>query len=174
MNWNVSNIFEARDKQVRLRDGSLALVKLYPGGWEIGAQSRMDVWNACALLNNLEAELVTDGECQKAQQPQTRVVHVKDRVPGAVYIGRTNARYGLPGSPFQNPFHIDKDGTREHVIDLYREYLLNSPQLLEKLPTLRGRVLSCWCHPLACHGDVLVELLEKLYPEQEGAAGADC
>lgn len=27
------------------------------------------------------------------------------------------------------------------------------------LPELKGR-LGCWCKPEACHGDVLVELLE--------------
>jgi hypothetical protein len=25
---------------------------------------------------------------------------------------------------------------------------------------LDGRTLGCWCKPLACHGDILVELLE--------------
>jgi hypothetical protein len=26
------------------------------------------------------------------------------------------------------------------------------------LPELKGRVLGCWCAPLACHGDVLAQL----------------
>jgi Domain of unknown function (DUF4326) len=26
------------------------------------------------------------------------------------------------------------------------------------LPELRGKTLVCWCAPLPCHGDVLVEL----------------
>lgn len=29
------------------------------------------------------------------------------------------------------------------------------------LPTkLKDKVLGCWCKPLSCHGDVLVELIE--------------
>jgi uncharacterized protein DUF4326 len=30
--------------------------------------------------------------------------------------------------------------------------------LMQALDELRGRDLVCWCAPLACHGDVLVEL----------------
>lgn len=29
------------------------------------------------------------------------------------------------------------------------------------LEPLRGCRLACWCHPLPCHGDVIVELLEE-------------
>jgi hypothetical protein len=57
-----------------------------------------------------------------------------------------------------NPFVIGEDGTREEVIAKYREYLLGKPELLARLPQLRGKVLACWCAPKACHGDVLAEL----------------
>jgi hypothetical protein len=53
------------------------------------------------------------------------------------------------------------DGTRAEVIAKYREYLLNSPELLEQLPELQGKVLACWCTPKPCHGDVLLELLDE-------------
>ena len=59
-----------------------------------------------------------------------------------------------------NPFRIGIDGSREDVIAMYREWLLAQPQLLAQLPLLKGKVLLCWCKPLACHGDVLVELVE--------------
>jgi hypothetical protein len=41
-----------------------------------------------------------------------------------------------------------------------------NPLLFEKsrltaLPELRGRDLVCWCAPLPCHGDVLLELASK-------------
>jgi hypothetical protein len=26
---------------------------------------------------------------------------------------------------------------------------------------LQGKTLGCWCKPLACHGDVIVEILES-------------
>jgi hypothetical protein len=34
----------------------------------------------------------------------------------------------------------------------------NHPDLLARLPELRGKVLGCWCHPEQCHGDTLAEL----------------
>lgn len=106
--------------------------------------------------------------CAKARGETTRVVHVKDKVPGAVYIGRAMPRQGLKASPLANPYHIGKDGTREEVIAKYRAWLLAQPDLLARLPELRGKALACWCHPERCHGDVLITLLEQLYPEQEG------
>jgi hypothetical protein len=35
------------------------------------------------------------------------------------------------------------------------------PKVLTALPELRGRDLVCWCAPLPCHGDVLLELASK-------------
>lgn len=37
---------------------------------------------------------------------QTRVVHINDNVPGAVYIGRAMNRRGLAASPFANAYRI--------------------------------------------------------------------
>ncbi|KKM65589.1 hypothetical protein LCGC14_1489730 [marine sediment metagenome] len=91
-----------------------------------------------------------------------RVVHCK-RERYDVYIGRGQ------GSIWGNPYS-HKDGTlakykvdsREEAVKKYREYILNSPQLLGCLHELKGKVLGCWCHPKACHGDILVELIKGL------------
>jgi hypothetical protein len=83
----------------------------------------------------------------------TRVVHCK-RESYDVYIGRGR------GSVWGNPYRIGEDGDRETVIRKYREYLNSSPSLMAKLTELKGKTLGCWCAPKACHGDVLVELLE--------------
>lgn len=72
-----------------------------------------------------------------------------------VYIGR-----GL-GFKWGNPFTIGKDGTRAEVIEKYREWILTQPELLSQLGELKGKVLGCWCSPLPCHGDVLVELIDR-------------
>jgi len=48
--------------------------------------------------------------------------------------------------------------TREESIARYRQYVLSKPELVEKLPELRGKTLACWCAPEPCHGDVLLEL----------------
>ena len=35
------------------------------------------------------------------------------------------------------------------------------PALMNALDELRDRDLICWCAPLACHGDVLIELANR-------------
>ena len=57
---------------------------------------------------------------------------------------------------------------REECIRRYREWLLGKPELLARLPELRGRVLICHCAPKHCHGDVLLKLLEELERKGEG------
>ncbi len=66
------------------------------------------------------------------------------------------------GSKWGNPFHIGDDGTREEVIQKYREWISNQPNLLKEIKHLRGKRLGCWCHPNTCHGDVLVELADGI------------
>ena len=80
------------------------------------------------------------------------VVHCK-RVAHDVYIGRP--------SIWGNPFEIGRDGTREQVIEKYRAWVQEQPNLMARLPELRGKILGCWCAPAACHGDVLIELANK-------------
>ena len=73
-----------------------------------------------------------------------------------VYIGR--------GSIWGNPYKIGTDGSREEVIQKYRKYLWNRIKAgkisKEDILTLKGKVLGCYCKPLACHGDVLVAAIE--------------
>lgn len=72
----------------------------------------------------------------------------------AAYIGR--------GSKYGNPFIIGVDGDRNLVIAKFRTYaewrLSKEPHWLDEL---KNKNLSCYCAPLACHGDVLVSLLSK-------------
>jgi hypothetical protein len=84
-------------------------------------------------------------------EPTTRVVN-RRRERCDVYIGRP--------SDWRNPFVLGRDGTREEVIAKYRAWLMGQPQLLARLGELRGKVLGCYCKPLACHGDVLAELAD--------------
>lgn len=83
----------------------------------------------------------------------------KDKIPSdAIYIGRP--------SPWGNPFKVDTRngllGSRDIVIKRFRQYaedrLANNPNWLDQL---KGKDLVCFCKPLACHGDVLLELLER-------------
>ena len=82
----------------------------------------------------------------------TQVVN-KYRDSYDVYIGR--------GSKWGNPFRIGIDGTREDVIKQYRNWIQTQPHLLNSLEELRGKTLGCFCSPQACHGDILVELLNN-------------
>jgi hypothetical protein len=83
----------------------------------------------------------------------TRVVHCK-KEKYDIYIGRP--------SKWGNPFSIGKDGTREEVIQKYKEWISQQPELLADLPSLKGKVLGCWCKPQACHGDILAKLTEEI------------
>lgn len=84
---------------------------------------------------------------------KTRVVNcLKDGYD--VYIGRP--------SKWSNPFIIGRDGSRDEVIQKYREWILTQLNLLKQLPELESKRLGCYCKPAACHGDVLVELLDGI------------
>lgn len=85
----------------------------------------------------------------------TRVINKHSGDKYDVYIGR--------GSIWGNPFIIGRDGTREDVVRQYKEWILNKPELLKQLYKLKGKTLACFCKPKACHGDVLVDLIEELY-----------
>jgi hypothetical protein len=89
----------------------------------------------------------------------TSVVNVRQEECD-VYIGRTC--YGRQGSKWANPFHVGRDGTRDQVIEKYRQHVLSTHYLVAALPELKDKVLGCWCNPLPCHGDVLVELVNNL------------
>ena len=73
--------------------------------------------------------------------------------PNAIYCGRP--------SPWGNPFMIGRDGTREQVIAKYEAWLTSQPDLMARLPQLKGFDLVCWCAPLPCHCNVLLKLANQ-------------
>lgn len=97
------------------------------------------------------AERILDG----GNSPATLVVN-KYKESFDIYIGR--------GSLWGNPFTVEQYG-RAQCIEMYRAYIIKSletePGLLDELMKLDGKRLGCFCKPLPCHGDVLVELIEK-------------
>jgi hypothetical protein len=90
---------------------------------------------------------------------------------GKHYIGRTG--YGKQGSALANIFVIGKDGTREEVILKYRIWLegivkKSKGAAWNELQALRERykrgeeiILTCYCQPLPCHGDVLMKFIKE-------------
>jgi hypothetical protein len=85
-------------------------------------------------------------------QPHPLVVDLHDEPynPSTmVYVGRS--------SRWANPFIEGMDGTGKEVIAKYRTWLLTKPRLVADLPSLRGKLLACWCAS-PCHAEVLAEL----------------
>jgi hypothetical protein len=88
------------------------------------------------------------------------VVHCKNEHYD-VYIGRAVPRSGFKASIWGNPFKLGKDGTREEIMAKYRAWLRTQPDLMARLPELKGKILGCWCAPEACHGDILSEFANR-------------
>ena len=87
------------------------------------------------------------------------VVHCK-KDPYDIYIGRP--------SVFGNPWRGSSCGGRRQAISNYRAWLVGEKfttfrqaqrnAILKRMPSLRGQVLGCYCAPLPCHGNILVDL----------------
>jgi hypothetical protein len=95
---------------------------------------------------------------------KTKLINIKSGEPFDVYIGRGR------GSIWGNPFTHIKDretkalyivDSRKEAISKYKEYLLNNPILMGKIEELRGKTLACYCHPKSCHGDIIIEVLNR-------------
>jgi hypothetical protein len=87
-----------------------------------------------------------------------------------IYIGRGNCPKTGRGSKWGCPYTIIKDrptlakevvDSKEEALSKYREYVLANPELMESLDELEGKTLGCFCKPLECHGDILLELLTQ-------------
>jgi hypothetical protein len=78
----------------------------------------------------------------------------------AVYVGRP--------SKWGNPYKIFGQETRKKVIEEFRGYALTRLNLEPHwLDELKGKDLVCFCTPLPCHADILMELANKLGGEYE-------
>lgn len=88
-----------------------------------------------------------------------------------VYIGRggivfiDKERYPKQASVWANPYKVPAGETNNNTVTKYEEHirakLEADPDLMEELMSLRGKTLGCWCKPKACHGDVLVRIIEE-------------
>lgn len=85
----------------------------------------------------------------------TRVVN-KYREKYDVYIGR--------GSMWGNPYTVEAYG-RDKCIAMYerdiRAGIQQDSRLLDEIMKLEGKTLGCFCKPQACHGDVLVKIINE-------------
>ena len=86
-----------------------------------------------------------------------------DAIPDdAIYVGRPSKW----GNPFKMndpllPAGLSRQGKRQMVIGEYREWVQKQPELMVALTELTGKDLVCWCSPLPCHADILLELANR-------------
>lgn len=85
----------------------------------------------------------------------------------AIYVGRP--------SKWGNPWRIGErhpaDGhrlSREEVVEWYRNALPrmllakdDEGNIILNIQELKGKDLVCWCSPLLCHGDILLEVANR-------------
>ena len=88
---------------------------------------------------------------------------------GIVFVNSAQGkeRYPKQDSIWANPFKISATNVRETVIEQYRKYIFDKlerePALRLELAKLIGKNLGCWCKPGPCHGDILLEAINKYY-----------
>lgn len=98
-----------------------------------------------------------------------------------IYIGRANGQ--LPASPLANPFILGRDGDRLEVTEKFRQWLWpqikqwqETGEMTEAVIALKELsiaikkhktvILTCWCKPEACHGDVIDSCIQWLIKEK--------
>lgn len=95
--------------------------------------------------------LGVDERWQRMAQPRVWNKRDKNTPSDAVYVGRP--------SRFGNPFVLHRGQDRAEIIAKYRSYIDRNPALVRLIRReLRGKDLVCWCAPLSCHADVLLEI----------------
>lgn len=99
----------------------------------------------------------------------TLLINRRDKKRYDFYIGR--------GTTFGNPHTIgycnlcNKTHDRKDCVDTYKIYfynrLLTDSSFHDKVLSLKGQTLGCWCKPKLCHGDIIIEYLEGIPNENE-------
>jgi len=92
---------------------------------------------------------------------ETKVVHCR-KEHYDVYIGRPS-KWGNPFSHLEGTLAKFKVSTREEAIEAYKQWITEGEgsYLLKDLHELDGKILGCFCSPKRCHGDILIELINK-------------
>lgn len=115
-----------------------------------------------------ERSLVTKTLCLKGQRDRFGPSLELPAARGVVYVGRPMFQGGwrLAGSPFANPFRVQRTGSAEKAVALFREYLRERPELVERARVeLRGMTLGCWCpRGSACHALELARVADGGQP----------
>lgn len=131
---------------LRLRPGAvLSVLRLSP-------VNRLTLGNAGKLV-------VRDVPVSHVEEAVARVVNRRHE-PYDVYIGRPS-KWGNPFGHRPGRGVVWLVDSADDAITAYREWVRQIARLLLALPELQEKRLGCYCKPRACHGDVLLELLEE-------------
>jgi hypothetical protein len=101
--------------------------------------------------------VVTNVRKAKGRRADEDLIRWAEEAGRFVYIGDAVRHTGYRRSPWFNPAKGRKTD-HDRAVEEYRSYISGRPDLLARLPELRGKVLGCWCYPRACHGHILIEL----------------
>lgn len=137
-----------------------------------GAMFSLSLANKCELKHKIKI-VKTDN---KTNETTTKVVGLQRKGGNViqdcdVYIGRKCSMGGwnLPNTIWGNPYKVDGKNNIDKVLELYEAHVRSKPELLGKLPELKGKILGCFCkqpkkggQAAKCHGDVLVKLIGEL------------
>lgn len=105
------------------------------------------------------------------------VVNARGRTwsPDDIYIGgwMPSIPQHIEGSDgfFSYPLYLTQEPRsrlQEFEVIARRELEIN-PHYRDRVRSLHGKTLVCWCAPQPCHGEVLVKLAEELYDAERMA-----
>lgn len=87
-----------------------------------------------------------------------------------IYIGRKWERNGWK---LERSKWYDESIEGSALLEAYEKHVRNSPELMNGLDELSGKLLGCWCHASVtgekstklCHGEVLIRLWKEKFPK---------
>jgi len=133
------------------------------------AQLALNVVNKLLAQKDSRIDLVLSGKTVVANvsvnSPDKALVEWAKANGYFVYVGDNENHTGYKRSDWYNSFKMGKDKSeakRNAVCESYKNQLINTPELLARLPELKGKVLGCWCSPLRCHGHYLAGLANAI------------
>lgn len=103
----------------------------------------------------------------------TKVVNKYHGEPYDIYVGRGQGSiWGNPFSHKEGTLAHHKVASQEEAVLAYDRWVRTKPELMRRIPELRGRTLACFCRPkngfqgrLLCHAQVLAALADGIRPE---------
>ena len=63
--------------------------------------------------------------------------------------------------PLQQGLQARPYSLREAIDLFHYDLVVKRPDLMPRLPELRGKTLACWCKPGPCHGDAIAQLADR-------------